>query len=53
MVKIQIDLTEEQNKIITLYKVLNNLMTKEIALKMFINEYGKKYIEKINSPKKI
>lgn len=42
MVKIQIDLTEEENKIVTLYKVLKNFETKEEAIKKIIKDFKPK-----------
>tara|TARA_Y100000034_G_C6864979_1_gene394117 strand:+ start:1063 stop:1329 length:267 start_codon:yes stop_codon:yes gene_type:complete len=38
MVKLQIDLTEEEDKITSLYKVKNNLETKEQAVKELIRK---------------
>jgi len=42
MVKIQLNLTNEENKIVSLYKVKNNLIKKTDAIKEIIQKEGKK-----------
>ncbi len=48
MVKIQIDLSNEEDKIVEIYKLVNNLKTKQDAIKMMI-----KYFEVNITPKNI
>ena len=42
MVKIQINLSEEENKIVELHKTLKNFVTKEEAIKSIIKEFKPK-----------
>lgn len=42
MVKLQIDLNSEEDKIVTLYKVIKGYKTKEIAVKQIIKEFKSK-----------
>jgi len=46
MTKIQIDLSEEEDKIVEIYKLINNLNTKQEAVKQMV-----KYFEVNISPK--
>jgi len=39
MAKIQIDLSEEENKIVEIYKLVNNLKTKQEAIKKMITYF--------------
>lgn len=39
MVKIQIDLSEEEDKIVEIYKLSNNLRTKEEAIKQMVGYF--------------
>ncbi len=39
MVKIQIDLSEEEDKTVEIYKLVNNLKTKQEAIKQMINYF--------------
>lgn len=39
MVKIQIDLSEEEDKIVEIYKLVNNLNTKQEAIKKMIKYF--------------
>ena len=39
MVKIQIDLNEEEDKIVEIYKLVNNLNTKQDAIKKMIGYF--------------
>lgn len=39
MVKILIDLTEEQDKIVEIYKLVHNLKTKQEAIKMMVTAF--------------
>lgn len=48
MTKIQIDLNEEEDKIVEIYKLVNNLKTKQEAIKKMIN-----YFEAEIKPKKL
>ncbi len=48
MVKIQIDLSDEEDRIVEIYKLVNNLKTKQDAIKMMI-----KYFEVNITPKNI
>jgi|TARA_Y100000034_G_scaffold37533_1_gene46133 hypothetical protein len=42
MVRIQIDLDNEENKVAVIYKALNGFRTKELAIKDLIRTYGKR-----------
>lgn len=48
MVKIQLDLSEEEDKIVEVYKLVNNLKTKQEAIKSII-----KYFEVNITPKNL
>jgi len=48
MVKMQIDLSEEEDKIVEIYKLANNLRTKQEAIKKMI-----KYFRVDIKPKKL
>jgi len=48
MVKIQIDLSAEEDKIVEVYKLMNNLKTKQEAIKDMVH-----YFEAEIRPKKI
>jgi hypothetical protein len=48
MVKIQIDLTDEENRIVDVYKLANRLKTKQEAIKGMI-----KHFEVVIKPKSI
>jgi hypothetical protein len=48
MVKIQINLSDKEDKIVEIYKIVNNLKTKEEAIKNMVN-----YFEVNITPKKI
>ena len=48
MVKIQIDLTDEENRIVDVYKLANRLKTKQEAIKSMI-----KHFEVVIKPKNI
>jgi hypothetical protein len=48
MVKIQLDLSESEDKIVEIYKLMNNLNTKQEAIKQMIQ-----YFEAEVKPKKI
>ncbi|MCX8178259.1 MAG: DUF2683 family protein [Candidatus Aenigmarchaeota archaeon] len=49
MTKIQIDLSENEDKIVEVYKIINNLKSKEEAIKDMIKYFKVKIIpEKIN-----
>lgn len=48
MVKIQMDLSEEEDKIVEIYKLVNNLKTKQEAIKKMI-----KYFKAEIKPKNI
>ena len=49
MVKIQIDLSEEEDKIVEIYKLVNNLKTKQEAIKQMIKYFKVKIVpEKVN-----
>lgn len=49
MVKIQIDLSEEEDKIADIYKLVNNLKTKQEAIKQMIKYFKVKIVpEKVN-----
>lgn len=39
MVQIQIDLSEEEDKIVSVYKTVNNLSTKEDAVKSMVRYF--------------
>jgi len=39
MVKIQIDLSEKEDKIVEVYKLMNNLKTKQEAIKVMLNHF--------------
>jgi len=39
MVKIQIDLSEEEDKIVEIYKLVNNLKTKQDAIKQMVKYF--------------
>jgi uncharacterized coiled-coil DUF342 family protein len=39
MTKIQIDLTEEEDKIVEIYKLVNNLNTKQEAIKKMVKYF--------------
>lgn len=39
MVKIQIDLSEDEDKIVEIYKLANNLKTKQVAIKKMIKYF--------------
>lgn len=39
MVKIQIDLTEEENQIVDVYKMVNRLKTKQESIKKMIRHF--------------
>lgn len=39
MVKIQIDLSEQEDKIVEVYKLMNNLKTKQEAIKQIIKHF--------------
>jgi hypothetical protein len=39
MVKIQIDLTDEENRIVDVYKIANRLKTKQEAIKSMITHF--------------
>ncbi len=39
MTKIQIDLDEEEDKIVEIYKLVNNLKTKEQAIKIMVKYF--------------
>ena len=40
MVKIQIDLSKEEDKIVEVYKLMNNLNTKQEAIKQMVNHFS-------------
>lgn len=40
MVKIQVDLSQDEDTIVEIYKVANNLQTKEKAIKMMIKFFS-------------
>ena len=42
MVKVQIDLSEEENKIIEVYKALKSFVTKEETIKQIIKDFKPK-----------
>jgi len=49
MVKIQIDLSEKEDKIVDVYKLVNNLKTKQEAIKQMIKYFRVKIVpEKVN-----
>lgn len=48
MTKIQIDLSEEEDKIVEIYKLINNLNTKQEAIKKMV-----KYFKAEIKPKKM
>ncbi len=49
MVKIQIDLSEKEDKIVDVYKLVNNLKTKQEAIKQMIKYFKVKIVpEKVN-----
>jgi len=48
MVKIQIDLDDEEDKVVEIYKLVNNLKTKQEAIKRMVM-----YFEAEVKPKKI
>ncbi|MBU4257644.1 DUF2683 family protein [Patescibacteria group bacterium] len=49
MVKIQIDLSEREDKIVEIYKLVNNLKTKQEAIKQMIKYFKVKIVpEKVN-----
>lgn len=39
MVKIQIDLSEKEDKIVEVYKLMNNLKTKQEAIKVMLKHF--------------
>ena len=39
MTKIQIDLDKEEDKIVEIYKILNNLLTKQEAIKKMVRYF--------------
>ena len=43
MVKIQIDLTEEENRNVEVYKALNGFVTKEETIKNMIKQFKPRY----------
>ena len=45
MVKIQIDLTDTENKIVEIYKTINHLETKEQAIKQMIKTSEKSLVD--------
>lgn len=47
MTKIQIDLSEEEDKIVEIYKLVNNLKTKQESIKKMV-KYFKAEIKPIN-----
>lgn len=51
MVKIQIDLSQDEDKIVEIYKVAHSLRTKEEAIKMMV-KFFKVRIEPEKLPKK-
>ena len=42
MVQVQVDLTEEENKIVEVYKALKGITTKEETIKQIIKEFKSK-----------
>ena len=49
MTKIQIDLDKEEDKIVEIYKLVNNLKTKEGAIKQMVKYFKVKIVpEKLN-----
>jgi len=40
LVKIQLDLSNEEDKIVEVYKLMNNLNTKQIAIKQMIGYFN-------------
>ncbi len=44
MVKIQIDLSEQEDKIVEVYKLVNNLKTKQEAIKQMVNYFKVKIV---------
>lgn len=40
MVKIQVDLSDEEDKIVEVYKLVNNLKTKQDAIKRMIKHFS-------------
>jgi hypothetical protein len=40
MVKIQIDLSDEEDKIVEVYKLVNNLKTKQDAIKQMVKHFS-------------
>ena len=48
MTKIQIDLNDEEDKIVEIYKLVNNLKTKQEAIKKMVN-----YFEAEVKPKRL
>ncbi len=40
MVKIQIDLSDEEDKIVEVYKLMNNLNTKQEAIKQMVKHFS-------------
>lgn len=51
MVKIQIDLNEEENQMVEIYKATIKAITKEEAVKSMINHIGKPLLETLNKKK--
>ena len=44
MVKIQIDLSEQEDKIVEVYKLVNNLKTKQEAIKQMVKYFKVKIV---------
>ena len=50
MVKIQIDLSEQEDRIVDVYKLVNNLKTKQEAIKQMVKYFKVKIVpEKIDN----
>lgn len=49
MTKIQIDLSDEEDKLVDVYKIVNNLKTKQEAIKQMVKYFKVKIVpEKMN-----
>lgn len=53
MVKIQIDLNQEENQMLEVYKVTMKCQTKADAIKSIITERGKPMLEAINKHREV
>lgn len=48
MVKIQIDLSDDENQMLEMYKVATKSVTKEQALKLMVKSVGKPLLDAVN-----